>query len=523
MELTALALRSAAQKLRPYFQAHPVVVLTDQPLRNILHKPDLTGGMLQWAIELSEYGIEFQPRLSMKGQVMADFVLEYSRRPIQRKESREHLEQAIRLGFPTSNNEAEYEAILSGLDLALALSVSRLRVYSDSQLVFSEWTIEKIKRTKNGRADTLAGIAASLPIKEAILLPIHVQTHPSITEASTCNTIEASQADGQEWTKDILKYLRTGTLPKEPKQAHKIRVQAARFTLIEGTCTNGPLQGPFARVLLAHNEKECGSLCQKCDKCQKHAPIPHVPSETLKPISGPWPFAQWDMDIVGPLPAAAAQKKFLLVATDYFSKWMKAEAYASIKDKDVTKFVWKNIICRFGIPQTIIADNGPQFDNIAFRNFCSELNIRNAYSTPRYPQSNGQAEATNKTLITALKKRLEQAKGKWVEELPGVLWAYRTTPGRPTGNTPFALAYGMDAVIPTEIGLPTIRTEVGKQDDANTELGRNLDWVDETRETASIRMADYQQRAAAHYNRKARPRSFKSGTLVLRKVFEKHY
>ncbi|RVX18380.1 hypothetical protein CK203_006679 [Vitis vinifera] len=158
----------------------------------------------------------------------------------------------------------------------------------------------------------------------------------------------------------------------------------------------------------------------------------------------------------------------------------------------------KNIICRFGIPQTIIADNGPQFDSIAFRNFCSELNIRNSYSTPRYPQSNGQAEATNKTLITALKKRLEQAKGKWVEELPGVLWAYRTTPGRPTGNTP----------------------SPSHTDDANAELGRNLDWADEVRESAAIRMADYQQRASAHYNRKVRPRSFKNGTLVLRKVFE---
>ncbi|RVW77943.1 Gag-Pol polyprotein [Vitis vinifera] len=147
------------------------------------------------------------------------------------------------------------------------------------------------------------------------------------------------------------------------------------------------------------------------------------------------------------------------------------------------QFVWKNIVCRFGIPQIIIADNGPQFDSIAFRNFCSELNIRNSYSTPRYPQSNGQAEATNKTLINALKKRLEQAKGKWVEELPGVLWAYRTTPGRPTGNTPFALTYGMDAVIPTEIGLPTIRTDAAKQKDANTELGRNLDWADEVRES----------------------------------------
>ncbi|RVX04911.1 Pol polyprotein [Vitis vinifera] len=240
-------------------------------------------------------------------------------------------------------------------------------------------------------------------------------------------------------------------------------------------------------------KKDAAAYVQKCDKCQRYAPIPHAIS-ALKSVSGPWPFAQWGMDIVGPLPAAPAQKKFLLVATDYFSKWVEAEAYASIKDKDVTKFVWKNIVCRFGIPQIIIADNGPQFDSIAFRNFCSELNIRNSYSTPRYPQSNGQAEATNKTLINALKKRLEQAKGKWVEELPGVLWAYRTTPGRPTGNTPFALTYGMDAVIPTEIGLPTIRTDAAKQKDANTELGRNLDWADEVRESASIRMADYQQR-----------------------------
>ncbi|KAL6319847.1 hypothetical protein AAG906_036916 [Vitis piasezkii] len=78
----------------------------------------------------------------------------------------------------------------------------------------------------------------------------------------------------------------------------------------------------------------------------------------------------------------------------------------------------------------------------------------------------------------------------------------------------------MDAIIPTEIGLPTIRTEARKQDDANAELGRNLDWADEVRETASIRMTDYQQRASAHYNRKVRLRSFKNGTLVLRKVFE---
>ncbi|RVW91250.1 hypothetical protein CK203_031748 [Vitis vinifera] len=178
----------------------------------------------------------------------------------------------------------------------------------------------------------------------------------------------------------------------------------------------------------------------------------------------------------GPIPAALAQKKFLLVATDYFSKWAEAEAYASIKDKDHC------------IQEFLFETEYPEFI------------LHAALSSKQWA-----GEATNKTLINALKKRLEQAKGKWVEELPGVLWAYRTTPGRPTGNTPFALTYGMDAVIPTEIGLPTIRTDAAKQEDANTELGRNLDWADEVRESAAIRMADYQQRASAHYNRKVSP------------------
>ena len=136
------------------------------------------------------------------------------------------------------------------MDLALALFVSRLRVYNDSQLVvrhvqkeyeakdecmaryltkvrdiiqqFAEWMIEKIKRTENGRTNALAGIAASHSIKEAILLPIHVQTNPSVAEASTCNTIKANQADGQDWTEVIIRYLWISTLPEEPKQAQDL-------------------------------------------------------------------------------------------------------------------------------------------------------------------------------------------------------------------------------------------------------------------------------------------------------------
>ena len=125
----------------------------------------------------------------------------------------------------------------------------------DTLQQFTEWTIEKIRRTENGRADALAGIAASLPIKEAILLPVHVQTNPSVAETSTCNAIEATQADSQEWTNNITEYLRTGTLPGDPKQAHKVRVQAARFTIIEGHLYKRSFTGPYLRCL-SHSEAQ---------------------------------------------------------------------------------------------------------------------------------------------------------------------------------------------------------------------------------------------------------------------------
>lgn len=124
---------------------------------------------------------------------------------------------------------------------------------------------------------------------------------------------------------------------------------------------------------------------KKCDQCQRHAPIPNLPSNYLSSVTNPWSFAQWGRDIVDPLSIDAAPKKLLLVATNYFRKLVKAKAYVSIKDKDVTKFFWKNIVCQFGVPRAIITDNGLQFNNNVFRAFYSEFNITNLYSTSRYP------------------------------------------------------------------------------------------------------------------------------------------
>ena len=122
-----------------------------------------------------------------------------------------------------------------------------------------------------------------------------------------------------------------------------------------------------------------------------------------------------------------------MVGTDYFTKWVEAEPLSNIRDVETKRFVWKNIVTRFGIPHTIILDNGLQFGSKAFKRYCCDLGIRNRYSTLAYPQGNGQAEANNKVIVNGLKKRLDDAKGRWVEKLLHVIWTYRTTPRRSTG------------------------------------------------------------------------------------------
>ena len=131
---------------------------------------------------------------------------------------------------------------------------------------------------------------------------------------------------------------------------------------------------------------------------------------------------------MGPFPKAVGNKKYLLVYTDYFTKWVEAEPLANIRDVDVKRFIWKNVITQFGVPYVLISDNGLQFESKVFRKYCSDLGIKHRYSTPADLQGNGQPEAINKVVVNELKKRLDNAKGKWIEELSHVLWTYRTTP-----------------------------------------------------------------------------------------------
>ena len=265
-------------------------------------------------------------------------------------------------------------------------------------------------------------------------------------------------------------------------------------------------------------QKEALEYAKKCDQCQRFEPNTHWPGGFLNPLSSPWPFAQWGLDIVGPFPKTAENKKYLLVSTDYFTKWVEAEPLANIRDVDVKKFVWKNIVTRFGIPHSLISNNGLQFDNKSFRRYCCELGITNRYSIPTYLQGNGQTETVNKVIVSGLKKRLDDAKGRWVKELPHVLWAYRTTSRRSTGETPFSMSNGAEAVIPIETGFPTSRTQSFNPSNNVELLEKSLDFIEERRESVIVQLAYYQHKLKQGYDAKVKLRPLEPGDLVLRKV-----
>ncbi|RDY08897.1 Pro-Pol polyprotein, partial [Mucuna pruriens] len=233
--------------------------------------------------------------------------------------------------------------------------------------------------------------------------------------------------------------------------------------------------------------RDCMDYVKKCDKCQRFAEGHRAPPENLHHVTSPWPFFKWGVDILGPFPPAPGQVRFLIVAVDYFTKWVEAKPVATITAEKVKKFYWKKIICRFGIPAEIVSDNGTQFASKGTADFCKGLKIKQVFTSVEHLQSNGQAEAANKIILRGLRKRLEEAKGRWAEELPQVLWSYHTTPHSTTNETPFRLTFGIEAMILVEIGEPSPRTALFEPSRNEEELRANLDLVQEAREIAHVK------------------------------------
>jgi transposase InsO family protein len=167
-----------------------------------------------------------------------------------------------------------------------------------------------------------------------------------------------------------------------------------------------------------------------------------------------WLFSVWGLDILGPFPRATRGFEFLFVAIDKFTKWPEVETVRKMTAQSAIKFL-KGLVCHFMVPVRIITNNGTQFMSHAFMQYVHALGSKISFASVAHPRSNGQAERANTEVRRGLKTRtfdkLLKCGRQWIDELPVVLWSLRTTPNRATGQTPFSLVYGAEAVIPTEL------------------------------------------------------------------------
>ncbi|XP_014490482.1 uncharacterized protein LOC106753202 [Vigna radiata var. radiata] len=405
VEKVALALLTAARRLRPYFQSHQIVIRTNHPIAKILRKPDLAGRIVAWAIELSEFGLRYEPQGSVKGQHLADFAAEVCRpgEPniwhlnVDGSSDRRGggagivlegpddllVEQAISFNFQLSNNQTEYEALISGLLLAKELEVNHLECRMNSQLVvrqlngtfqvkddhllryyhkvsdliksFTSFSVTHIPRAQNSRADLLSKLTHSRE-KSQLSSVIKTTLHKPLLETYTTN-VAAPRTD---WRQDIIQ------LMVQQEQGGQVSItdskRIARYMFVGDDLYRRGYTTPLLKCLfdeetkyvmqeLHHGvcgshlgkrmmkakilragfywpsmEQDCAAFVQKCISCQSHGHNLRIPPSELHEIISPWPFAQWGMHIAGPLPVGKAQCKYLLVAVDYFTKWIEAEA-----------------------------------------------------------------------------------------------------------------------------------------------------------------------------------------------------
>jgi transposase InsO family protein len=197
-----------------------------------------------------------------------------------------------------------------------------------------------------------------------------------------------------------------------------------------------------------------------------------------------WPFAQWVLDQVGPMPKSSpGGHTYLLVAVDKFTKWIEAIPVYNQTAKTTVKF-FNGITCHFGVPHNIIIDNGSNFASNEFHEFCEKLGTKLSFASVSHPQTNGQVERINGLICDGIKKRLTGAAGAWVEELPSVLWSLRTTPNRSTQYTPFFLVYGAEAVLPADVRFEAPRVAAYKEKTSVHALQDAVDLVYEARDIA---------------------------------------
>ncbi|XP_049388505.1 uncharacterized protein LOC125852866 [Solanum stenotomum] len=425
----------------------------------------------------------------------------------------QHYPATARLRFFCTNNTTEYEACIMGLNMAIYLGVQELIVLGDSDLLIrqaqGEWKTRDLKLLPTNNVwkilakDALATLVSMLPYPgNTCITPLEIQLRD---QHDYCNTVEA-ESDGEPWYLDIRNFLQTGKCLANSNGSQKrtIRRLASGFFLSgEILCKRTPDLNLLRCVDVEEAEKimneihtgvcgqhmngyvlakkilragyywltmewDCFRFVKKIHQCQIHGDLIHSPPSELHPMATPWPFVAWGMDVIEPIePKASNGHQFILVAVDYFTKWVEA---------------------------------------ITFKEVCEQFKIVHHNFTPYRPKANGAVEAANKNIKKVLRKMVQ---------------GYHTTVRTSISATPYLLVYGTEAVIPVEVEISSLRIIVEAEiEDIEWVKTRpeQLTLIDEKRLTAVCFGQLYQQRIARAYNKKVRPRHFEVGQLVLKRI-----
>ncbi|GJY14903.1 reverse transcriptase domain-containing protein [Tanacetum coccineum] len=491
MEKLVLALLSASRRLKRYFQAHPIVVITDQPIKQLLSSSEISGRMLKWKFELEGYDIQYKLRTSVKGKILADFIVE---RP-EEKSSDEPMEEpnklpkpwtlftdgsscidgsgagliltnpegveftyAMRFRFEATNNEAEYEALIAvngsyvAKEPGMVQYLEKVKTLASS---FREFSIKHISRSENKKADALSKIAStSFPHLSKQVL-VEELREKSIHAKEVFAIVEE---EGHTWMIPLREYLTKEILSEDKKKARMVRHKASRYAMINGNLYKKSFFGPWLRCV---GPLQANYVLREIHEgsCSMHSGPRSVVARAIR--------TGWGINIARPFPEGPGKVKFLIVAIDYFTKWIEAKLVATIT-------------------------------------------------------ANGLVERANRSLGEGIKARLDERSKDWIRELSHVLWAHRTMIKSSNGETPFSLTYGTKAVTPAEIGMPTLRTaevDLSKNEEA---LEINLDLIEEKREQAAIEEAKSKAKMEKYYNSKVRDTSFRPGEMVYRSNDARH-
>nr|GEU56253.1 hypothetical protein [Tanacetum cinerariifolium] len=385
---------------------------------------------------------------AIKGQVLADFLADTMARdsPTQIKESGPN----DTLAEGKSLEEQKAPEANAPKNLGTKADLGKLYTYRASNKhgsgaeyealltglrIAAKMKISHIPREDNKRADALSKLAVVQceGLIKGVLIKELNERSMDTAEVNAINE-EATRT----WMIQIQEYIEHGILPEDVVKARIIQEKARNYTIEEGILYRKSYLGPLLRCI--------------------------------------------GMDIIGPLPEALGKVKYLIVAVDYFTKWIEAKAVTSIIGRQVKNFAFDNIICKFKIPATIIIDNETQLINDPFKSWAEGQRIKLVSISVYHPQANGAVERANQSIMQGIKTRLHQEGGAWVEELPNVLWPHRTTPKISNRETPFTLAYGTEVVIHAEIGILT-RRKIQRSDKENEEaLKMNLNLLKERRD-----------------------------------------